>query len=135
MAARGTTSTRKPATAKVTALGDPGATLNGVVVGGPDVIRMTSRKTKGPVERAVLFSIDGTDYTIPAHPQPNLALKVLDVVRRQGENVGTAFMLTTLVGEDGYRALMDFDDLEADDLKAVLKAATKTVFGALEDPT
>lgn len=134
MAARGSTSTPRRTAASTTTLQPPG-TLNGVVVDGPDVIRLTTKKTRGPEERSVLFSIDGTDYTIPSRPRANLSLKVLDLAQRKGETEATAFMMKAMLGEDGYRALMDYDDLEPEDLQRVLVAATKVVFGTMENPT
>ena len=60
---------------------------------------------------------------------------MLELTAEKGENYATAYMLKTLLGQDGYRALMDFDDLEPAELKKILERVGKIVFGAMENPT
>ena len=43
-------------------------------------------------------------------------------------------MMETLVGEEGWQALQDYDDLTDEDLAAIIQAAAKIMNGPMEDP-
>lgn len=89
---------------------------------------------KAAQERVTLFSIDGKEYSISTKIRPNVSLKVMNVFRKQGDTAGVDFMLETVLGSDAYEALMDFDDLEEDELEKIIKIAFELVAGTTENP-
>jgi hypothetical protein len=92
----------------------------------PKVIALKANKDRVE-ERIALFSIDGTEYTIPSRVRPNQGLQIMHVFRQQGETSGVSFMLETIIGTEGYNALMNFDDLEDEDLETIVEVAFKLV--------
>jgi hypothetical protein len=83
-------------------------------------------------EREPLFSIDGTEYTVPVRVPANVGLKAVDQVARLGEADGTRFLMILMLEEAGWKALMDCDALEAADLQAIQEVIREKVFGGLE---
>ena len=86
-------------------------------------------------ESIELFTIDDVAYSIPSKPRVNVALKYLRLARTQGQDMAVGWLLEELLGEAGYTALMDYDDLTVEDLTSVAQAAVKVVLGAMEDAT
>lgn len=103
---------------------------------GDDAPEIISLKTQpaAEVERRDLFEIDDVMYSIPVKVAVNKALKYLHIARMQGTEAGVDYMLGLLLGEEGYAALRNFDDLTEDDLAAVIKACEKVMAGAVENP-
>lgn len=85
-------------------------------------------------QRVDAFSINGVMYSILTRPKTNVGLKYIHLARTRGSEIAVDFMLEVLLGTEGYQALMDFDDLTEDDLKAVIDAASKIMAGAVETP-
>lgn len=99
----------------------------------PVVIKRTGEEA----ERVHLFSIvddDGTEraYSIPKKVKFNVSLKVTELYATEGEIAATAYMLRQLLGEEGYRALVDFDELEQDDFERICEIASNIVLGQRE---
>jgi hypothetical protein len=82
-----------------------------------------------------LFSIDGQQYYMPERIGTNLLLKILRVVRQQGIEIAMAELLERVIGEDAYTALMEYDDLTEDQLKAVMDRVQHYTMGKLEAMT
>lgn len=99
-----------------------------------EVLALKSKKGDRKAETITLFSIDGTEYSIPAAIRPNQAMQIMKVFRKQGDTAGVDFMLEVLLGTEGYEALLAFDDLENDDLEKIIKIAFQMVVGATESP-
>lgn len=98
------------------------------------MIELTSpEKVDGPPEMVDLFSIDGVVYQVPAKPRLNVALRYLDDVRQLGDGVAQMALLERVLGEKGYRALVEFDALSPADLEQVASAVSKLTLGALEE--
>lgn len=91
-------------------------------------------KAEGETETVELFTLAGKTYTIPNKPRINVALKFLDTAKNSGQDLAAAYLLETLIGREGYEALMDYDDLTADQFQDVVLAAQKVVLGGLEGP-
>lgn len=91
-------------------------------------------KVEGETEMVELFTLEGKTYTIPNKPRINVALKFLDTAKNSGQDLAAAYLLETLIGREGYEALMDYDDLTADQFQDVVLAAQKVVLGGLEGP-
>ena len=92
-------------------------------------------KSDKPKEMVDLFEIDGTIYQIPKTPKANIALKYLKNVREHGDDYAAGVMLEDLLGKDGYEALMNYDELDMQDLQAVIMAAQEVLLGAMENFT
>jgi len=103
-------------------------------VGPPGIVSLRSAINPPVAERVPAFSINGTMYSILTKPRVNTGLKYVHLARTKGAEIAVDFMLETLLGVDGYQALMDFDDLTEDDLTAVINAATRIMAGAVENP-
>lgn len=84
------------------------------------------------------------EYTVPAEPDATIALKYLHIAgggpcdcpqpHGRGELAANDYLLTELLGSDGYRALRECRGLKGGDLGAILALASKHALGALEAP-
>jgi hypothetical protein len=81
----------------------------------------------------VLFELDGREYRVPARPRAVVALRYLRAVRDKGTDVAAATLLTELLGVDGFNALCEYEDLTAEQFKAIMDAAQKLTMGAMEE--
>lgn len=100
--------------------------------GGAGPLRLTS---KPEAERVVLFYVDDTPYSIPKVIGRNHGLRYLKTARRQGEAMAAQELMETLLGEDGYDALMDCEGLTDDDLDAITTRLRDGALGEVEDET
>jgi len=111
----------------------PDPALNGAGDGVPQIPVLRSVAGAEP-ERVPAFSIDGKTYCISTRPKVNKALRYLHISRTQGPDAGIDFMLGELLGEEGYEALMNFDQLTEEQLKDVVTIASRIMTGAVEVP-
>ena len=86
----------------------------------PNIVSLRSAINPPEGQRVPAFAINGTVYTIATRPKTNAGLKYIHLARTKGQEIAVDFMLETLLGTEGYQALMDFDDLTEDDLTAVI---------------
>lgn len=100
----------------------------------PGIVSLHSARNPAAEERIPAFSINGTTYSILTRPRTNQGLKYIHLARTRGSEIAIDFMLEVLLGRDGYAALIDFDDLTEDDLKAVIDAASRIMAGTVEVP-
>jgi hypothetical protein len=101
----------------------------------PQIIKLTSDPNKVDDDRIPVFAIDDAEYTIASKVKPNVALRLLHVQRLQGPEAFADLLLQTMLGDDGYEALMNFDDLTDEQLGSVFEAAMKVVGGQMEKQT
>ncbi|MEU1088968.1 hypothetical protein ABZ401_19395 [Streptomyces sp. NPDC005892] len=94
-------------------------------------VRLTSKPAD--VDRIVLFYVDDTEYSIPQHVGRNHGLRYLRTMRRQGEALAAQELLEVLIGEDGYQALMDCDDLTDEQLDQIMNRLRDMALGEVED--
>lgn len=95
------------------------------------MIKLESSK-KTDVEMIDIFEIDGKTYQIPAKAKVNVSLKYMKNVRKHGAEYAAGELLEDMLGEDAYDALMNYDDLTAEDLNAVMEAVQKVALGDME---
>lgn len=100
----------------------------------PRIVSLRSAVNPPEGERVPAFSINGVTYSILTRPRVNAGLKYIHLARTRGAEIAVDYMLETLLGEQGYQALMDFDDLTEADLTAVIEAASRIMAGAVEGP-
>lgn len=84
------------------------------------------------VEKVELFSIDGKVYEVPAKPPLTIALKYLTEMRTLGSGFAEMALLERLLGEEGYTALLNFDELTPEVFGQVVDAASTLALGLLE---
>lgn len=96
------------------------------------MIELTRSTDETPPEMTDLFSIDGVVYSVPKKPRVNIALKYLDNLRRMGPVIADMMLLEQMVGEKGYKALCEYDDLAPGDLSKVTDAVVALTLGAME---
>lgn len=93
-------------------------------------------------ERLPLFSVtvagEETSYTIPAKPNPGLALEFLRQGRKVGPELAISWLIEEAVGTDGYLALVDeLEEYEGDGaalLRGFGEKIQRVVMGGLEGP-
>ncbi len=100
----------------------------------PGIVSLRSAINPPADERVPAFSINGVTYSILTRPKTNTGLKYVHLARTRGSEIAIDYMLETLLGKEGYEALIEFDDLTEDDLKAVIEAASRIMAGAIEAP-
>ncbi len=91
-----------------------------------------STKTEVDESRKTLFSIDGVDYTIPARPRPNLALKFMWQTKTIGEDEAGINLLIAMLGEEGFKALSEYEQLTTEQFVQVMTIAQDVAMGSLE---
>jgi hypothetical protein len=91
-------------------------------------------KNTDEVEQVELFKLNGKSYTIPNKARANVSLKYLNLLRKEGDAAASAYLLTTLLGEEAFDALTEYDDLTTEQFTDVVGAAQKVVLGELDNP-
>lgn len=96
------------------------------------MIELKTAEAGAPEEMVDLFSIDDVVYQIPARPRVNVALQYLNDVRKYGHVVAEMMLVEKLVGEKGYKALSEYDELKPEDMSQIADSVVKMTLGALE---
>lgn len=90
-------------------------------------------ESPGPSEERVeIFKLNGESYTIPRKPKVNIALRYLREVRTLGQELAVGKLLEDMLGIEGYNALMEYEELTAEQLQQVILVTTRIVMGSLE---
>jgi hypothetical protein len=100
----------------------------------PQVIALQSAKKPAAVKRVELFSIDGEVYSVPTSVSRNVGLKYVHIARKEGPEAAADYMLESLLGQEGYEALINFEDLSEDDLKNIVEACSHIMVAASKGP-
>ena len=75
---------------------------------GPIIVKSKGEKK----DRIVLFTIDDTEFTVPAKPGMRVALKFLNQMKKSdNEMFGMLQLLEDMLGEEQYNALLDYEEL------------------------
>lgn len=98
------------------------------------MIKLTSKtpEQRAQTEREVLFEIDGTAYEIDTELSAAFGLAYVARSDERGVDAAHIWLLKNALGDQGYRALLGFADLDADDLAGIIQALTRKVNTALE---
>lgn len=100
-------------------------------------IVITTKKTKGKAaarKRAVVFSIDGTDYTAPETFTAAEALRFIELAETRSPDAANIALLQFALGLDGYRAMLECEAMTAEDLAGIITAVRTRLLGAMELP-
>jgi hypothetical protein len=100
----------------------------------PIVLKSRPREVRDAEQIEVInaFTIDDKEYFMPVEVDWHHAVKSLDIAAREGEASAVAYQLRTLLGEEGYRALIDFEDIDRDDFQAICELANKIIMSSSE---
>jgi hypothetical protein len=100
----------------------------------PKILRLKTAPKGAKRKREPLFYIDDTEYSVEVHPSPARSLKYLKMLRDEGADIATQYMLESLLGDEGYQALMEYEDLTEEQFEQVVTAASKIMLGSFEGP-
>ncbi|MEV7770586.1 hypothetical protein [Kitasatospora sp. NPDC086791] len=98
-----------------------------------EVLRLRT-SPQADTEMVPLFYIDDVEYCIPKRPRMNIALQFMHLAKDEGDATAADFLLGSLLGEDGYRALREYDQLTSEQFQQITAVATRLTMGALELP-
>jgi hypothetical protein len=88
-----------------------------------------------PVERDGVVIDETVEYTMPAKPNPGLALEYLRRARREGE-LAMSWLIETAIGEEGYDALIEdlvsYEGNPTDLLRQIVTKIQKVAMGGLD---
>jgi hypothetical protein len=105
-----------------------------IAPGDVDVLRLSSKDEGEEVEYVTLFELDDKPFQVPKNPSPTVGLRYLHILRHEGEGQAAYFMLSKMLGEKGYDALMDYEKLTQDQYDFILTAAIRIATGKTERP-
>lgn len=97
------------------------------------MITITTTETVQEAPREPLFSIDGTEYTIPVEVPGSMALRAMEMTRTAGEAPTTAWIMEQLLGKEGWKALRACDQVTKPQMKAIMAVCREKVFGDMEE--
>lgn len=83
--------------------------------------------------REPIFTIDGQEYTIPVEIPARISLMATRRLAELGEVAGGVWLMTFLLGQDGWDALEKCPDVTPADLKAIQAVIRQKTFGAMEE--
>jgi len=98
------------------------------------VLKLSTKAEAPEVEMIPLFVIDDVEYKVPVEPSPRIGLRYLHILSTDGEEKAAYYMLTKMLGEEGYEALMNYEQLTQDQYDFVLTAAIRIATGKTERP-
>lgn len=112
----------------------PKATVSTLVDGPVEAINFDAEPAAVDEATVHLFTLNETDYYVPATPRANVALQLMtryrvDPVAAQG------WLLEELLGQEAYDALAAWDGLRPEHLQQLIAAVTKLTMGSVEDAT
>jgi hypothetical protein len=102
----------------------------------PGIITLEPAPPDGDEDRVDLFRVPDGDgfkvYSMATTRSANVSLKYTWLAREKGQAVAYGYALETLIGSEGYGALMNYDGLRQEDLDAIIAAASKIMAGPAE---
>ena len=98
-------------------------------------MRLFTSDDDEPVEREPLFYIDDVAYTIPVRVGMDVAIEYLHRAAAvggggEGEALAADYLLTEMLGEEGYRALRTYKKLTAAQFAHVIAVCTRIALGS-----
>lgn len=104
---------------------------------GIEPVVLTSRtdQERGDTEVEMIhaFSIDDVEYYMPRKVPFHVAMRSMDIAGSQGEAAAIRYQLSTLLGEEGYAALLQFQDLEPEHFARITTIANKIIMSSQVD--
>jgi hypothetical protein len=84
-------------------------------------------------DRIPLFSIDGTEYTMPAEPLGYIGIEATHLWATESPAAATDWLMTEMLGEEGFTALRTCKTITRAQYNQVVKIVVDHVYGD-EDP-
>jgi hypothetical protein len=85
-------------------------------------------------DRVTLFTIDDVEYTVPAKPGVNVTLKFLNEMRKSNNEMFAAMaLLETMLGAKAYNDLLEYDELQDEQLSAILEQVVALAMDRVDD--
>ena len=102
-------------------------------------MRLFTSDDDEPVERDTLFYIDDKPFTIPVRVGVDVAIEYLHRAAAvggggEGEALAADYLLTEMLGEEGYRALRTYKKLTAAQFAHVIAVCTRIAVRVARDP-
>jgi hypothetical protein len=107
--------------------------------GIPEILKFTTADADDePEARAPLFSVNGVEYTIPAEPRLDIGLRASRILARSNPSVAESramdYVLTAMLGEDGYDALLSVRKLDMKAFALIVATCQERTIGQVETP-
>lgn len=97
---------------------------------GEPLLELHTKGTeKAPVETEPAFTIDGVVFSVPVEVKAQVAIRYMHYCRTRGDNWALSWLLEEVLGPEAYKALLEFDDLEDDQLIAIAKIVQSKAIG------
>jgi hypothetical protein len=93
----------------------------------------TEKEEPTKEERIPVFSINGTAYDMPAQIKPHIALKYLWLIKNNGGDYASAWLMEAVLGTDGFQALANYEPLTTAQLDHIKNIVQDAAMGAVED--
>lgn len=115
-----------------------------LLAGIPDILRFSTEDEDGADEaevRVPLFSVNGNIYTMPAYPSMIIGIQAQRYLGDTSLPVAIAgaratnHVLTEMLGEDGYDALLTIKKLKPKAFNKIVAILTARAYGAIEGET
>ncbi|MFJ8935353.1 hypothetical protein ACIRL0_06490 [Streptomyces sp. NPDC102365] len=101
------------------------------IAGGFEPLRFSS---KAPTEERVpIFYVDDDEYTIPKFISRSFSLGVMERARDVGMEIAVTEAMEELLGDDGYKALLNCPSISDEDWDAFQTIFRDLVFGKPEE--
>ena len=99
-----------------------------------DGSKRTLSQALAEANREPFFSIDDQEYTIIVEGEvpPALGLAALDRARREGVAMAEVWAMEQLVGAAAWRALRDCPDIDAEQMRAIMRIIRDRALGPVE---
>lgn len=96
----------------------------------PDTV--TEEGEEVEIEMEPLFRLNGEEYLIPAKPSAGMALGYLEIQTVRGPDAAIHWMMTEMLGQDGYDALQNHPALPRETLDKIIQRVEKKVLGGMQ---
>ena len=94
------------------------------------IVLGASKKSSG--KRLHIFTLNGVEYTIPEELSPRVFLKYM-WDKRSGSEFADMDLLVAVLGEDAYKALMNYEDLTKEEWEQITEIIKEYAAGTLEE--
>lgn len=84
-------------------------------------------------DRIPVFTIDDTTYSMPSIVRPHVALKYLWLVKIDGPEMAASWLLETMLGYEGFKALANFEALTDEQFNQIINIIQEHALGSVEE--
>lgn len=98
----------------------------------PLILELTSGPAED-LERIPIFSVDGTEYTIPKDVPAYVSLEAQELLATQGMVVAERWLMVELLGEDGWKALRSCKTLTRGQYRKLAASIVEHAMGSDEE--